>query len=346
MTALPSRLAEPTRLSWWSVGVVTTLMAGALVTGALLGPADISVSAVFGEILSRIPGLGIESHLTGIQQDILWSWRFPRVVLGMLVGGTLALSGAAYQGVFRNPLADPYLLGIAAGAALGATLAIVSGLPAALLVPSAFVGGVGAVAATFALGRTVGDRSATTLILAGVAVASFLTALTTFVQQRNSESLREVFAWILGRLSTSGWTEVALLAPYAAVSILVMLSYRRTLDMLAVGDGEAAALGVDVNRVRTVVVLAATAGTAAAVAVSGLIAFVGIIVPHAVRLFVGTSYRVVLPLSLLSGAGFLVAADIAARGVMAPAELPIGVVTSFLGAPFFVLVLRTSRRSL
>ena len=264
----------------------------------------------------------------------------------MLVGGTLAVSGAAYQGVFRNPLADPYLLGIAAGAALGATLAIVTGLPAALLVPSAFVGGVGAVAATFALGRTMGDRSATTLILAGVAVASFLTALTTFVQQRNSESLREIFAWILGRLSTSGWTEVGLLAPYAAVSILVMLSYRRTLDMLAVGDGEAASLGVDVNRVRTVVVLAATAGTAAAVAVSGLIAFVGIIVPHAVRLFVGTSYRVVLPLSLLSGAGFLVAADIAARGVMAPAELPIGVVTSFLGAPFFVLVLRTSRRSL
>ena len=346
MTALPSRLAEPTRLSWWSVGVVTTLVAGALVTGALLGPADISVSEVAGEILSRIPGLGIESRLTGLQQDILWSWRFPRVVLGMLVGGTLAVSGAAYQGVFRNPLADPYLLGIAAGAALGATLAIVTGLPAALLVPSAFVGGVGAVAATFALGRTMGDRSATTLILAGVAVASFLTALTTFVQQRNSESLREIFAWILGRLSTSGWTEVGLLAPYAAVSILVMLSYRRTLDMLAVGDGEAASLGVDVNRVRTVVVLAATAGTAAAVAVSGLIAFVGIIVPHAVRLFVGTSYRVVLPLSLLSGAGFLVAADIAARGVMAPAELPIGVVTSFLGAPFFVLVLRTSRRSL
>lgn len=346
MTALPNRVARPTRLSWWSVAVVTSLVAVALVTGALLGPADIAVSAVLGEVLSHIPGLGVESQLTGLQQDILWSWRFPRVVLGMMVGGTLALSGAAYQGVFRNPLADPYLLGIAAGAALGATLAIVMGLPAALLVPSAFVGGVGAVATTFMLGRTMGDRSATTLILAGVAVASFLTALTTFVQQRNSESLREVFAWILGRLSTSGWTEVGLLAPYAAVSIVVMLGYRRTLDMLAVGDGEAASLGVDVNRVRTVVVLAATAGTAAAVAVSGLIAFVGIIVPHAVRLFVGTSYRVVLPLSLLSGAGFLVAADIAARGVMAPAELPIGVVTSFLGAPFFVLVLRTSRRNL
>ena len=268
------------------------------------------------------------------------------MVLGMMVGGTLAISGASYQGVFRNPLADPYLLGIAAGAALGATLAIVSGLPAALVVPAAFVGGIGAVAATFALGRTMGDRSATTLILAGVAMASFFTALTTFVQQRNSETLREVFAWILGRLSTSGWTEVALLAPYAAVSIAVMLSYRRKLDLLTVGDDEAASLGVDVNRVRTIVVIAATAGTAAAVAVSGLIAFVGIIVPHAVRLVAGTSYRVVLPLSLLAGAAFLVAADLAARNVMAPAELPIGVVTSFLGAPFFVLVLRTSRRSL
>lgn len=346
MTAVPHRLVRPTRLGWPSMMVAALLVIVAVLVGALIGPADIGIGEVVGELLSRIPGLGVESQLTEIQRDILWSWRFPRVVLGMLVGGTLAISGASYQGVFRNPLADPYLLGIAAGAALGATLAIVSGLPAALLVPSAFVGGIGAVVATFALGRTMGDRSATTLILAGVAMASFLTALTTFVQQRNSETLREVFAWILGRLSTSGWTEVGLLLPYAAVSITVMLSHRRVLDMLSVGDDEAASLGVDVNRVRTIVVLAATAGTAAAVAVSGLIAFVGIIVPHAVRLFVGTSYRVVLPLSLLSGAAFLVAADLAARGVMAPAELPIGVVTSFLGAPFFVLVLRTSRRSL
>ncbi len=346
MTAVRTPLVKPTRLAWPALAVVGALVAAALVVGALVGPADIGVGQVLTEILSRIPGVGIESGLSEIQQDILWSWRFPRVVLGMMVGGTLAISGASYQGVFRNPLADPYLLGIAAGAALGATLAIVSGLPAALVVPAAFVGGIGAVVATFTLGRTMGDRSATTLILAGVAMASFFTALTTFVQQRNSETLREVFAWILGRLSTSGWTEVALLAPYAAVSIAVMLSYRRVLDMLTVGDDEAASLGVDVNRVRTIVVIAATAGTAAAVAVSGLIAFVGIIVPHAVRLVAGTSYRVVLPLSLFAGAAFLVAADLAARNVMAPAELPIGVVTSFLGAPFFVLVLRTSRRSL
>ena len=223
-------------------------------------------------------------------------------------------------------------------------MAIVTGLPTLALVPLAFIGGVAAVGVTYILGRTIGDRSATTLILAGVAVASFLTAVTTYLQQRNSETLREVFTWILGRLSTSGWREVVILAPYAAVSIWLMLAHRRYLDMLAVGDSEAASLGVDVRRVRALVVISATAATAAAVAVSGLIAFVGIIVPHAIRLVVGTSYRVVMPLSLIVGAAFLVGTDLVARSVLAPAELPIGVVTSFLGAPFFILVLRRSRR--
>lgn len=346
MTVAAQPMVRPTRLGWVSVGGALLLVLIAVAAGAVVGPVDIGVTQVVAELVSRLPGVQVDSGLSAIQQDILWSWRFPRVVLGMMVGGTLAISGAAYQGAFRNPLADPYLLGIAAGAALGATLAIVSDLPASLLVPSAFIGGVAAVVATFALGRTLGDRSATTLILAGVAMASFLTALTTFVQQRNSETLREVFAWILGRLSTSGWREVGLLAPYAIVSVTVMLIYRRMLDLLAVGDDEAGSLGVRVARVRAIVVVAATAGTAAAVSVSGLIAFVGIIVPHAVRLFVGTSYRLVLPLSLLSGAAFLVIADLAARSVMAPAELPIGVVTSFFGAPFFMAVLRTSRRAL
>lgn len=346
MTTATIQLIRPTRLGWVSIGGAMFLLVVAVAIGAVVGPADIGFAQVVSELASKVPGLDIQSGLSPIQQDILWSWRFPRVVLGMMVGGTLAVSGAAYQGAFRNPLADPYLLGVAAGAALGATLAIVSDLPSALVVPAAFVGAVAAVIATFMLGRTLGDRSATTLILAGVAMASFLTALTTFVQQRNSETLREVFAWILGRLSTSGWREVGLLAPYAIVSVAVMLVYRRMLDVLAVGDDEAGSLGVKVARVRAIVVVAATAGTAAAVSVSGLIAFVGIIVPHAVRLFVGTSYRLVLPLSLLSGAAFLVVADLVARSVMAPAELPIGVVTSFFGAPFFMAVLRTSRRSL
>jgi iron complex transport system permease protein len=261
----------------------------------------------------------------------------------------LAMAGAAYQGVFRNPLADPYLLGAAAGAGLGATLAIAygpdtSGWPVELLPIAAFAGAVAGVVGAYALGRSGGARTATTLILSGVAVAAFLTAIQTYVQQRQSETLREVYGWILGRLTTAGWHEVLLVVPYALVSATVILLHRRLLDVLAVGDDEASSLGLRAARVRLVVVAAATLATAAAVAVSGLIGFVGIIVPHTVRLLAGSSHRLLVPLSLVAGAAFLILADLVARTVMAPAELPIGVITAFFGAPFFALVLRTSRQ--
>jgi ABC-type cobalamin transport system permease subunit/predicted small lipoprotein YifL len=209
---------------------------------------------------------------------------------------------------------------------------------------AAFIGATVGVFAAYALGRSVGGgRSTATLILAGVTVASFLTAVQTFVQQQNTDTVQEVYAWILGQLETSGWRDVAVLVPYVTVSWVVLLLHRRLLDVLAVGDEEAASLGVNVARVRLVVLGVATLGTAAAVALSGLIAFVGIIVPHAIRLLAGTSYRVVLPLSLAFGAAFLVLADLLARTVISPAELPIGVVTAFFGAPFFALVLRSTR---
>jgi iron complex transport system permease protein len=258
------------------------------------------------------------------------------------VGAMLAVAGGAYQGVFRNPLADPYLLGIAAGAGFGATLVIAygpAGSSTSMLLPAvAFAGGAGSVVVTYLVGR-----GTTSLILAGVTVAAFFTALETFVQQQRSESIRDIYAWLLGQLETSGWTEVGIVAPYALVAAGTLIAHRRLLDVLRLGDDEAAALGVDVGRVRLAVIVAATLGTAAAVAVSGLIGFVGIIVPHAIRLLVGGSYRVVLPLSIVVGAGFLVFADLLARTVLSPAELPIGVVTAFFGAPFFALVLRTTR---
>jgi len=174
-------------------------------------------------------------------------------------------------------------------------------------------------------------------------MASFLTAVQTYVQQRHTDTLREVYAWILGRLSTSGWHEVLLILPYLVIGGTVILLHRRMLDVLSLGEEEASALGVPVRRVRLLVVGAATLGTAAAVAVSGLIGFVGIIVPHAIRLVTGASYRVILPLSAMFGAAFLIIADLTARTILSPAELPIGVVTAFLGAPFFVLVLRTAK---
>ncbi len=331
------------------LAVALALLAGAFLVGVSIGPAHLSVGGVVRSLIDRLPVIDVSSGMTPRQEAILWEIRIPRVVLGGLVGAALAGSGAAYQGVFRNPLADPYLLGVAAGAGLGATLAIIgraAGLTAEAVPVAAFAGALAAVGLTYLLGRTVGDRTATTLILAGVAVASFFTAAQTFVQQRNADTFREVYAWILGRLGTTGWSEVGTVAPYVVVAGAVLLAHRRMLDVLAVGDEEAATLGVRVGRVRWWVVAAATLGTAAAVAVSGLIGFVGIVVPHTVRLVAGSSYRVVLPLSFLLGAAFLVLADLAARTVLAPSELPIGVITAFFGAPFFVLVLRTSREEI
>ncbi len=328
---------RPTRLTLPAVLIGLAAILGAVTLGSLVGPVHIP----FDEAIKRL--VGSSSTLTDRQADILTAVRLPRVVLGGLVGSMLALAGASYQGVFRNPLADPYLLGVAAGAGLGATVAISAGAAPAVLPAAAFAGAIVAVAATYALGRSVRQRSTTSLILAGVAMASFLTAVQTYVQQRHTDTLREVYAWILGRLSTSGWHEVLLILPYLVIGGTVILLHRRMLDVLSLGEEEASALGVPVRRVRLLVVGAATLGTAAAVAVSGLIGFVGIIVPHAIRLVTGASYRVILPLSAMFGAAFLIIADLTARTILSPAELPIGVVTAFLGAPFFVLVLRTAK---
>ena len=324
-------------------------LAGAALMAVLVGPVQLAPGAVLAELAGRLPLVDTDSGLSEQETAILWQLRLPRVVLGGLVGAMLALAGAAYQGVFRNPLADPYLLGAAAGAGLGATLAIAYGpdtsaWPVDLLPLAAFAGAIAGVVAAYALGRSGGARTTTTLILAGVAVAAFLTAVQTYVQQQKAETLREVYGWILGRLTTAGWREVGLVVPYALLSTAAILLHRRLIDVLAVGDDEAASLGVRAARVRLVVVAAATLATAAAVAVSGLIGFVGIIVPHTIRLVAGPSHRLLVPLSLVGGAAFLILADLVARPVMAPAELPIGVITAFFGAPFFALVLRTARQ--
>ena len=332
---------------WWGVAAGAFLVVS-LVVGVLVGPLDIEAGDILRSALAKL-GLVDASPLDATEEAVLWDLRVPRVVLAALVGGMLALAGATYQGVFHNPLADPYLLGVAAGAGLGATLAIAY-LPRVfdgheLLPVAAFLGGAAAVVVTWAIGRTAGhERDATTFVLAGVVVASFFTAVQTFVQQQNTETLQEVYSWILGALPSSGWSDVLILLPYVVVASAVILVLRRVLDVLSLGEAEAASLGVSVGRTRLLLVAAATVGTAAAVAVSGLIAFVGIIVPHTIRLLTGTSYRGLLPLSFVVGAGFLVLCDVIARTALSPAELPIGVVTALFGGPFFVLVLRRTIR--
>jgi iron complex transport system permease protein len=322
----------------------------AVVVGASIGPAGPPAWRVPLELINRLPLISFDSGVSSTEWNLIWQIRMPRVVLAGLVGAMLSTAGAAYQGVFRNPLIDPYLLGVAAGAGLGATIIFTvnrAGTSSWIVDPlplTAFVGGLGAVALTYLVGTAFGaNRSSATLVLAGVAVTSLATALQTFILQRNTDVVRQVYSWILGRLSSATWSDVRLVIPYVILSLGALLIHRRLLDVLRVGDDEAKALGVNVDRVRLIVVLAATLGTAAVVAVSGLIGFVGIIVPHAVRLVAGASYRVVLPVSLVAGAAFLILADIPGRILDNPAETPIGVVTAFLGAPFFLLILRTKQ---
>jgi iron complex transport system permease protein len=333
-----------------AVLVAATALLLAVLVGISSGAIALAPSDILASVLQRagLPGLAsrVGVPFTGVYDGVLWQIRMPRVVLTALVGGMLAIAGASYQGVFRNPLADPYLLGAAAGAvAAVSAITRVAPRPApprASLPLAAFVGAMTGVGLAYALG-TLASRhggGSATLLLAGVAVAAFLTAIQTVVQQAHADSLREVYSWLLGDLGNGHWEQVRLVLPYVVASAVVLLASGRALDVLAVGDEEATTLGVRPRRVRFIVLLAASLGTAAAVSVSGLIGFVGLVVPHVVRRLAGGSYRVVLPVSLLSGATFLVAADLVARTVVAPDELPIGVVTAFVGAPFFAALLR------
>jgi iron complex transport system permease protein len=352
--SLPERRALPgvapdagRRRRLVALGAAFVLLAFAVLLAVGVGAVGLAPDRVVATLLERV-GLHLGTPLQGVEERILVELRLPRVLLVALVGGVLAVAGASYQGVFRNPLADPYLLGSAAGAGLGATLVIAYAPravgPLGTVPAAAFAGALLGVGLAYLLGtvasRAGGGGGTVTLLLAGIAVTSFLTAIQTFVQQAHSDDLRAIYAWILGQLGGASWEQLGLVLPYAAVSVLVLLAASRALDVLAVGDDEATTLGLHPRRVRLVVLAAASLATAAAVAVSGLIGFVGLVVPHVVRRLAGGSYRIVVPVSLVGGAAFLVLADLIARTVIAPGELPIGVVTAFVGAPFFAALLR------
>jgi len=334
--------------TWVLAGLA--FLVGAVIVGASIGPAGPPGWRVSLALLDHLPLISIDSGVSDAEWNIVWQIRMPRVVLGGLVGAMLSVAGASYQGVFRNPLVDPYLLGAAAGGGLGATLVlttgrdVTAGWPVDPVQLVAFAFALGTVAVTYSVGASFGaKRNGATLVLAGIAVVSFATAIQTFLLQRNLDVVREVFQWILGRLSGATWSDVVTVAPYVVVSVVVLMLHRRHLDVFRVGDDEATTLGVSVQRTRLVIVAAATLGTAAVVSVSGLIGFVGLVVPHVVRLMAGASYRLLIPLSLLFGGGFLILADVAGRQLMSPAETPIGVVTAFVGAPFFIYLLRTRK---
>jgi len=331
------------RLSPAAVALALGALAFVSLLSATSGAAGLPVAGVLSSLFDWLPFVG-DSSLTARQESVLFQIRLPRLVLGMLVGGALGMAGAAYQGIFRNPLADPFFLGVSAGAGFGAVLALGFGLdigwgPFDPVPAAAFVGALIAVTASATIARGPGSAPGT-LLLGGVAMAAVFSAAQTYALQRLDETrAREVLNWLFGQLSTSGWSGTYLLGPYVLVCGAVLFAHRRHLDVLRVGDDEARALGLDPARSRIIVIVAASLMTAAAVSVSGLIGFVGLVVPHIVRLMVSHSYRVIVPISALAGGAFLAFVDIGARTLVAPSELPVGVITAFVGGPFFAYLL-------
>jgi iron complex transport system permease protein len=323
---------------WRTTLFVGLLLAVVMLLGVSFGP----ISLDFMKIVRTL--LGLSGGLQDEEKILFLQLRLPRVFLAALVGAALATSGAVYQTVFRNPLADPYLLGAAAGAGLGATLALTGGTQSfyAALPLFAFLGGVLAVAATFIIsGRAFANPA--TLLLSGIAIGSFATAVQTYLQQRNSEVLRPVYSWILGQLTVADWDVVKWASIYILIALFILIRMSRLLDGLFLSDEEAFSLGISPNKVRIIAIGAATLATATAVSASGLIGFVGIVVPHLVRGLTKRATNRALFTVALSGAAFLVLADLGARTLLSPAELPIGVITAFVGAPFLLFVLRAKR---
>jgi iron complex transport system permease protein len=307
---------------------------------------SIAIGSVFlspSEIWSTLIGRGAE-----ISNSILWKIRLPRTVLVILTGAALGVSGASYQGLFRNPLADPYLIGVASGAGLGAVIAMTFQWPYSfwglIAIPlAAFVTGLLTVFMVYAIARIGHTVPTTNLILAGVAISSFATSLTSFLMLRSSDEMRRALGWLLGGSILNGWNSILAVLPFLVIGIGFLLVNGHALNLLQFGDDQAQQLGLNVTRTRTLILVAASLATAAAVSFSGIIGFVGLVVPHLMRMWVGADYRKLLPLSLISGASALLIADVIARIVLAPQEIPVGIVTALAGAPFFLWILRRSK---
>jgi len=329
--------------------VNTALLIAALLfsvgVGSVFIPPNILLQIIFG----RFTGQTLPPDISPAFTTILFDLRLPRTILVAITGSALAASGAAYQGLFRNPLADPYLIGVASGAGLGAVIAMgirwaYTGLGLMAVPLAAFSGALLTVFVVYMLARVGHTLPTTNLILAGVAVSSFATALTSFLMLNSTGELRRAIVWLLGGSTLSGWQPVIAILPYVLLGLGALLTTGHALNVLQFGDEQAQQLGLPVERTRRLIVLVATLTTAAAVSFSGVIGFVGLVVPHLVRLVWGSDYRRLLPLSILAGATFLLAADILARVVMAPQELPVGVITALAGAPFVLWVLRRSKQ--
>lgn len=323
-------------------------LAAALLLSVAAGPVFVTPSSVFRILLDGLPGVSLTPDWPQNFATIINQIRLPHAMLILLTGAALGASGAAYQGVFRNPLADPYLIGIASGAGLGAVIAMAvrwpgGGLGLFAIPVAAFWGGLATIVIVYNLARVGKSLPTTTLILAGVAVSAFATSLTSFLMLRSNQELRRAIGWLLGGSIMSGWEPVLAIVPYVVIGLGVLLTSGHALNVLQFGEEQAVQMGLAVERSKTTILLAASLTTAAAVAFSGIIGFIGLIVPHLMRILWGHDYRRLIPLSILGGSTALLLADLLARTLLRPQVVPVGVVTAIVGAPFFLWVLRQAR---
>ena len=333
----------------WSAGI-TVLLAAVIATSVTVGPADISlVESMFAILNGVAVPMIVDGGLRWIRpfafdipettETIVWSVRLPRILLGAIVGFALAAAGTVMQGFFRNPMADPSIIGVSTGAAVGAVAYIVSPIEVPYgLATAAFIGALLAGFGVYLIATEDGRTPVATLLLAGVAVQTFLGAVISYLLLGAGDNLEQAVYWLMGHLHASTWGKVRLALPIVVVLFVFLLAYARDLNVMLLGEDDARTLGIDVERTKRVLLAGSSVTTAAAVAVSGVIGFVGLIVPHMLRLVVGPDHRILLPTSALAGAVFLVATDTVAR--TGPGEVPVGIVTAALGAPFFLYLLR------
>lgn len=328
-------------------------LGGAVMIGVSIGAVRIPLTTVGNVFLNRMTAVEVSgpSSILSTQETIIMDVRLPRVILTAIVGAALATAGAVFQGLFKNPMADPYVIGVSSGAALGATVAVMLNVGAVSLglyaVP--FMAFLGALAATFIVYRLakVGGRiPISTLLLSGLAISSLLSAVMTFIMAGVGKDLHSVIFWLMGGLSARNWSHVNIALPFFVIGFPIAMIFARDLNIMLLGDEKALHLGIEVEQVKKILLVSGAMMAAAAVSVSGLIGFVGLMTPHAVRLLVGPNHKLLLPASALGGAIFLIFADILARVLLAPTEIPVGVITALLGAPFFIYLLRIKRKVL
>jgi len=346
-TETPQISSNLTRRLASSCAVLVLMLAAAVVLSASVGAVTVPPAQVAKVIINHVPGLGTIYHFSIPEavDRIVWQIHIPRMLLGALVGMSLAMAGAVLQGLLLNPLADPYMIGVSSGAAVGAGIAVLLGLSGVFMgfgIPLfAFVSALAAVLAVYMLAYRGGTASILSFILAGVVIGSFMWAALTFMMTVASQNLETIVFWTMGSLAGADpWSRVLVLAPFALLGFFALYAFARDLNVFALGEESARYLGLEVESLKRILIGVVTLVTAAAVSVSGTIGFIGLMVPHIMRRLVGPDHRILIPCSALLGAVFMIAADGIARTAMAPTEIPVGVITALLGAPFFLYLLR------